>query len=239
MEGKTLTLAADVPLLPDDRGASADFTLSKGQAATFVMAYGRERPVSVKAYRTGEKLEKTKRYWEDLVAKMEYEGLWREQVTRSFLVLHLMVYRRTGAIVAAPHGQSAGNHRRQPETGTTAIRGCGTPALPWDVLYRLGDVYGADRYIHWLIEQCQLQSQNTRIVYGISPDSSLEEYTLDHLRGYEDSRPRAHWQRRGRSFADGRIRRGDSLHPFPADLAWDNPGCGLGGGAEACRDGDE
>ena len=186
--GQTLTLAADVPLLPDDRGASADFTLSKGQAATFVMAYGRERPVSVKAYRTGEKLEKTKRYWEDLVAKMEYEGLWREQVTRSFLVLHLMVYRRTGAIVAAPTAslpETIGGSRNW-DYRYSWLRDA---SFTVDVLYRLGDVYGADRYIHWLIEQCQLQSQNTRIVYGISPDSSLEEYTLDHLRGYEDSRP--------------------------------------------------
>ena len=33
---------------------------------------------------------------------MHYGGLWREQVVRSFLVLHLMMYRGTGAIVAAP-----------------------------------------------------------------------------------------------------------------------------------------
>jgi GH15 family glucan-1,4-alpha-glucosidase len=53
----------------------------------------------------------------------------------------------------------------------------------------LGDVYGADRYVHWLLEQCQLHRRRTQIVYGISPDSSLKEYTLDHLDGYEESRP--------------------------------------------------
>ena len=58
-----------------------------------------------------------------------------------------------------------------------------------DCLYRLGDAYGADRYIHWLLEQCQLHRTRTRIVYGIHPDSSLKEYTLDHLKGYENSRP--------------------------------------------------
>ena len=58
-----------------------------------------------------------------------------------------------------------------------------------DILYRLGDEYGADRYLNWLLEQCNLHRRKTRILYGISPVSSLREYTLDHLRGYEDSRP--------------------------------------------------
>ena len=186
--GQTLTLAATVPIPFEDRGATGEFTLSQGDTATFVMAYGHGRPSSVEAYRTGEKLEDTKRYWQDLVAKMEYEGLWREQVVRSFLVLHLMVYRRTGAIVAAPTAslpETIGGSRNW-DYRYSWLRDA---SFTVDILYRLGDVYGADRYVHWLIEQCQLQIRRTRIVYGISPESSLKEYTLDHLRGYENSRP--------------------------------------------------
>ena len=185
---QTLMLAADVPLPFNDRGATGEFILSQGESVTFVLAYGQGRPSDAQAYRTGEKLSKTKRYWEDLVAKMEYEGLWRDQICRSFLALHLMVYRRTGAIVAAPTAslpETIGGSRNW-DYRYSWLRDA---SFTVDVLYRLGDVYGADRYIHWLIEQCQLQTQRTRIVYGISPESSLDEYTLDHLKGYENSRP--------------------------------------------------
>ena len=34
-----------------------------------------------------------------------------------------------------------------------------------------------------------MNRRRTRILYGITPESSLEEEILDHLRGYEDSRP--------------------------------------------------
>ncbi len=185
---QTLTLVASIPLPSNRHGVSSDFTLSQGETATFVMAYGSGRPASLEKFRTKERLEQTKRYWQDLVAGMNYDGLWREQVVRSFLVLHLMMYRRTGAIVAAPTTslpETLGGSRNW-DYRYSWLR---DTSFTVDILYRLGDVYGGDRYIQWLIEQCQLRQQRTRIVYGISPESSLREEVLEHLRGYEDSRP--------------------------------------------------
>ena len=185
---QTMTLVASVPLPFDDRGVACDFILTEGQTATFVLAYGDSRPASLERLRTPLKLSQTRRYWQDLVAAMNYDGLWRDAVVRSFLVLHLMMYKRTGAIVAAPTTslpETIGGSRNW-DYRFSWLR---DSAFTVDVLYRLGDAYGADRYMHWLLEQCQLTRRKTRIVYGISPASSLREYTLDHLRGYEDSRP--------------------------------------------------
>ena len=185
---QSMMLLSSVSLPVSADCVKGEFALSQGESATFVLAYGNGRPASLERYRTQEKLQLTRRYWQDLVAGMNYVGLWREQVVRSFLVLHLMMYRGTGAIVAAPTTslpETLGGSRNW-DYRYSWLR---DTSFTVDVLYRLGDLYGADHYIHWLLEQCQLNRRRTRILYGITPESSLEEEILDHLRGYEDSRP--------------------------------------------------
>ena len=186
--GQSMKLVSNVSLPVKSDGVRGEFTLSQGESATFVLAYGSGRPASIEQYHTQEKFELTRRYWQDLVAGMNYEGLWREQVVRSFLVLHLMMYRGTGAIVAAPTTslpETIGGSRNW-DYRYSWLRDA---SFTVDALYRLGDVYGADFYIHWLLEQCQLITSQPRILYGITEESSLEEEILDHLRGYEGSRP--------------------------------------------------
>ncbi|MCE2459040.1 MAG: glycoside hydrolase family 15 protein [Dehalococcoidia bacterium] len=186
--GQTMMLLASVPLHESAAGVSGSFTMSEVDSATFVMAYGPDRPANLEHYRTQDKLELTQGYWEDLVAMMNYEGLWREQVVRSFLVLHLMIYRGTGAMVAAPTTslpETLGGSRNW-DYRFSWLR---DTSFAVDILYRLGDQYGADFYIQWLLEQCQLNTRRTRILYGITQESSLEEQVLEHLSGYEDSRP--------------------------------------------------
>ena len=186
--GQTMMLLGSVPLSVGGDAVKGEFTLSQGESAVFILAYGNGRSTSLDRYRTQEKLQLTRRYWEGLVAGMHYEGLWREQVVRSFLVLHLMMYRGTGAIVAAPTTslpETLGGSRNW-DYRYSWLR---DTSFTVDALYRLGDVYGADYYIHWLLDQCQLIGSRPRILYGITQSSSLEEEVLDHLRGYEDSRP--------------------------------------------------
>ena len=185
---QSMMLLSSVSLSVSADRAKGEFALSQGESAIFILAYGNGRPASIERYRTKEKLQLTRKYWQDLVAGMNYGGLWREQVVRSFLVLHLMMYRGTGAIVAAPTTslpETLGGSRNW-DYRYSWLR---DTSFTVDVLYRLGDLYGADHYIHWLLEQCQLNRRRTRILYGITQSSSLEEEILDHLRGYEDSRP--------------------------------------------------
>ena len=185
---QSMMLLSSVSLPVSADRVMGEFTLSQGESATFVLAYGSGRPPSLERYRTREKFQLTRRYWQDLVAGMNYGGLWREQVVRSFLALHLMMYRGTGAIVAAPTTslpETLGGSRNW-DYRFSWLR---DTSFTVDVLYRLGDLYGADYFIHWLLEQCQLNRRRTRILYGITEESSLEEEVLDHLSGYEGSRP--------------------------------------------------
>ena len=161
----------------------------------FVLAYGHGRPVRVDTYRTEARLQDTRRFWQEMVAGIRYDGAWSDAVKRSLLVLHLMMYRRTGAIIAAPTTslpETLGGSRNW-DYRYAWLR---DSSFTVDILYRMGDDDEGDRYIDWLLDQCKLNDRKSRarpapvkIVYGVSPDSSLRERTLDHLEGCAGSRP--------------------------------------------------
>ena len=185
---QTLSLLASVPMRIDGERAVARFALRQGESAHFVLAYGHGKPVRVDTYRTPARLEDTRMFWQEIVAGIRYEGAWTEAVKRSLLVLHLMMYRRTGAIIAAPTTslpETLGGSRNW-DYRYAWLR---DSSFTVDILYRVGDNGGGDRYIDWLLDQCKLNDRKTRIVYGETPNSSLREQTLDHLEGYAGSRP--------------------------------------------------
>ena len=232
---QTMTLLTTTPLTADESGAYSNFTLSAGQSAVFVLAYGHGRPTSVERFNTPVKLDQTRRYWQDLVAHMDYQGLWRDAIVRSFLVLHLMMFRDTGAIVASPTTSL-------PETigGTRnwdyRFAWLRDSAFTVDILYRLGDYYGADRYIHWLLEQCKLTEGNTSIVYGISRGLVAQGADAGPPFGIQGLAARAHRQRSGAPPAAGRLRGGHNLHPLAAAAGGPYTPSGVGAGAVAGRD---
>ena len=185
---QTMSLLSDVPLEISEDGARSGFTLTQGETATFVLAYGRNRPQALRTYRTEARLRDTLGYWRQRVSEIVYDGLWRDAVVRSILVLHLMTYRRTGAIVAAPTAslpEVLGGSRNW-DYRFAWLR---DSSFTVDILYRMGDVYEGDRYVTWLIDQCKLNSRKTRIVYGVSPNSSLKEHVLHHMEGHAGSTP--------------------------------------------------
>ena len=183
-----VTLLSSVPIDISSDGATARFTLRQGESAQFVMAYGRSRSGRLSTYRTEQRLDETARYWRRIVSEIQYDGCWSEAVTRSLLTLRLMTYRPTGAIIAAPTTSLPENigGTRNWDYRYAWLRDA---SFTVDILYRTGDASEGDRYIRWLFEQCGLDRRKTRIVYGISPKSSLKERTLDHLNGYAGSKP--------------------------------------------------
>ena len=232
---QTLSLLASVPMRIDGDRAVARFPLRQGESASFVLAYGHGRPLRLSTYRTEARLEDTRRFWEGIVAGVRYDGAWSEAVTRSLLVLHLMMYRRTGAIIAAPTTslpETLGGSRNW-DYRFAWLR---DSSFTVDILYRMGDDTGGDRYIGWLLDQCKLNDRKTRIVYGETPNSSLRERTLDHLEGYAGSRPVRIGNGAARHLQLDVLREvipRDS-HPLPAPGA-DSVGC-VGAGDQVRRD---
>ena len=137
-----------------------------------------------------ELLEATERYWHQWLRQSRYSGRWREMVDRSALVLKLLCYEPTGAIVASPTSslpEDIGGVRNW-DYRYTWIRDASFSLYG---LMRLGFTDEAGRFMDWLKERCgDLQPDGSlQIMYGIRGEKTLPESTLAHWEGYQKSSP--------------------------------------------------
>ncbi len=85
-------------------GVVAQITVHEGQAISFTIR--NDVPNHITEHITTAVLDiqqhDTQTYWYNWISKSKYKGRWREVVARSLLILKLLTYEPTGAIVAAP-----------------------------------------------------------------------------------------------------------------------------------------
>src|SRR3989475_638667 len=97
-----ISLASSVKLLLSDKDLLVnDFRLSRGQRIAFVLKWGNSSSTPAVRYETSRKLAKTLSYWKRWVSHVKYQGPYRAHVVRSCLVLKMLQYAPTGAMVAA------------------------------------------------------------------------------------------------------------------------------------------
>ena len=193
--GRTLGLASpEVPLEIGTRGeVRARFELEAEQSATFVLAglEGGEGPEAAFSDRSfNELLEDTLEYWRRWISGCTYEGRWREMVHRSALVLKLMVYDPTGALVAAPTmglPEWVGGVRNW-DYRYTWLRDA---AFVLHALISIGFDEEARNFMGWLRDRCNAEDTDGYLqpLYGIDGRAHIEETDLSHLSGYMNSRP--------------------------------------------------
>lgn len=189
----SLGLAADVAVRQDGPRVLADFTLGEGETAVFVLQEveaGANPVVPLSAFQADALFKMTVDYWRRWVSRCTYKGRWREMVYRSALVLKLLTFEPTGAIVAAPTcslPEVPGGHRNW-DYRYTWIRDA---AFTLYALLRVGFTEEADRFMQWLDARChELEPDGSlQPIFGIDGRHVLEEETLDHLEGYKGSRP--------------------------------------------------
>jgi GH15 family glucan-1,4-alpha-glucosidase len=130
----------------------------------------------------------TRQYWRDWVEHCTYDGGWRDQVVRSLISLKALTYGPTGAICAAPTTslpEALGGYRNW-DYRYSWLRDA---TFTLHALLVSGYTDEAAAWVQWLRRAVAGNPGEMQIMYGIDGERRLAEFELDHLAGYEGSRP--------------------------------------------------
>ncbi|MGB5809074.1 MAG: glycoside hydrolase family 15 protein, partial [Polyangiales bacterium] len=168
-------------------GVRAVFDLKAGERGWLVISWNASDPESILSYRPFELLRTTRNRWRDWSRSLQYDGPWRHHVIRSALLLKLLMYAPTGAMVAAP---------------TTSLPEWIGGVRNWDYRFtwtrdtamavRAANLLGCDReardFFHFVRDTLERDRQ-LHIMYAVDGGRVPDEHTLAHFEGYKGSRP--------------------------------------------------
>ena len=185
-----MALYSTVALRQESADVTSEFTLRAGESATFVFGGVRAQGEQPEMEFVEQRFHETARFWKTWIAKSKYKGRWREMVNRSALMLKLLISREHGSLIAAPTfslPEQIGGVRNW-DYRFTWLRDA---AFTLYALIRLGFVEEAEGFIDWLKDRLIDDAERgpLQVLYGIDGTQKLDELTLDHLQGYEHSRP--------------------------------------------------
>jgi len=170
--------------------AATTVRLDAGDTQCVTMSCSRSRaPLdAIELHAPVRALEETRRYWADWSGRLHYQGDYRDEILRSILILKLLTFAPTGAIVGAP---------------TTSLPEAIGGTRNWD--YRLswirdsqfvltafmhcGYFEEAHRFFQFLREAAKGPVDQLQILYGIRGLRADRETGLNYLEGYRHSQP--------------------------------------------------
>jgi GH15 family glucan-1,4-alpha-glucosidase len=165
------------------------FDLEPGRSAVLSLGYAYKEPmVLASRARTEHRLERTVEFWQRWSGRAQYAGRWREHVVRSALLLKLLVFSPSGAIVAAP---------------TTSLPEWYGGGRNWDYRYtwvrdaswtldaflRLGYTDEATSFFWWIMHASRITQPRLQVLYRVDGGMQTDETELDSFPGYRHSKP--------------------------------------------------
>ncbi len=185
-----MSLYATVPLEQQSNGIGSRFTLKAGEKASFIFGAVRPQGQPPEMDFVERRFFDTAQFWKTWISQSNYKGRWREMVQRSALLLKLLISRQHGSIIAAPTfslPESIGGVRNW-DYRFTWLRDA---AFTLYALIRLGFIDETEAFIDWLKDRLSDDAQRgpLQVMYGLDGRQELDEVSLDHLCGYENSRP--------------------------------------------------
>jgi GH15 family glucan-1,4-alpha-glucosidase len=185
-----LRLAPECELTPAGDAVVGDIALRGGQEVWMSLVsskgeIGVHAPLGAAAV---QRLESTLEWWRDWSGRARYEGPHRKEVLRSALVLKLLTYCLSGAVVAAPTTSlpEALGAERNWDYRYCWLRDA---ALTMRALTRLGYFDEARSFLDWLLHATRLTWPRLRVLYDVYGRPEIDETALPHWRGFRESRP--------------------------------------------------
>ena len=185
-----LRLSTPVRLRGENFHTSGDFTVGEGERLPFVLTWfpsHEDPPDSVDAEHALRDTETFWRDWADRCTQGTDDDL-HDDVHRSLLTLKALTYAPTGGIVAAPTTslpEKLGGVRNW-DYRYTWLRDASVTLV---AMVEAGYTEEAAAWRGWLLRAVGGDPSNLHIMYGLGGQRRLVETELEHLPGYEGSRP--------------------------------------------------
>lgn len=181
-------LGASVPTHGENLKTIAEFPVNAGKRVWFTLTYGNSFKDDPEKIDVEQALKETVEFWTDWTGRLRYEGKYRDVVERSLVTLKAMTYLPTGGVVAAI---------------TTSLPEHIGGVRNWDYRYcwlrdttftllalaNAGYHDEAAAWQDWLLRALAGSPEQVQIMYGLAGERQLQEWTVDWLQGYENSKP--------------------------------------------------
>jgi len=162
-----------------------ELTLTKN---AFVLISYHEKLIKQDIDRIYLKFQRTKVYWMNWSDATTKYPRYQNEIMRSALTLKALTFEKSGAVLAAV---------------TTSLPETIGEVRNWDyrfcwvrdasmvirVISSLGHAKSARKFLQFIMNTVPDKDEKMQIMYGINGEKELTEETLDHLSGYQDSKP--------------------------------------------------
>ncbi len=134
------------------------------------------------------KFQRTKTYWMNWSEHTTKYKYYNEEILRSALVLKVLTYKKSGAVLAAATTslpETIGEERNW-DYRFCWIRDA---SMVIKVMAGLGHSKSAKDFLQFILNLIPHKDEKIQIMYGINGEKNLTEHILDHLDGFENSKP--------------------------------------------------
>jgi GH15 family glucan-1,4-alpha-glucosidase len=164
---------------------SKEITITEHQ---FLLLSYNQKLIDIDIKRVYLEFQRTKVYWLNWTNRSKKYDKYNEEITRSLLVLKIMSYQPTGAVLAAlttSIPETIGDVRNWD------YRFCWLrdASMSLETLIKMGHSYSARRFLEYLKRILKSKNDSFQIMYGIRGEKDLTETELSHLAGYENTKP--------------------------------------------------
>jgi GH15 family glucan-1,4-alpha-glucosidase len=181
-------LSSVLPLEVQAGTARADFVAVEGARERLTLSWHLSHEEAPSVEDAESALARTEAWWREWSGRCAYEGPYRDAVVTSLIAIKAMTSETTGGVIAAPTTslpEDIGGERNWD------YRYCWLrdSVLALEALLACGYTEEALGFRDYLARVGTGDPTKIQIMYGVGGERRLTEFELDHVPGYEDSKP--------------------------------------------------